>query len=63
MSKIEIKILNLQKLVTKEEIMRMRLLRKMGLSIPKIAEMMKRSPTTVSRYLKSEEQMGRKIFH
>ncbi|RLI41218.1 hypothetical protein DRO64_07835 [Candidatus Bathyarchaeota archaeon] len=62
MSEIEIKILNLQRLVTKEEIMRMRLLRKEGLSIPKIARIMKRSPATVSHYLKSEERMGRKFI-
>ena len=62
MSEIEIKILNLQRLVTKEEIMRMRLLRKEGLSIPKIARIMGRSPTTVSHYLKFDQRMGRKII-
>ena len=62
MSEIEIKILNLQRLVTKEEIMRMRLLRKEGLSIPKIARIMKRSPATVSHYLKFDQRMGRKII-
>lgn len=52
MNKIEAKVLRLQKLVTREEIIRMHLLRKMGLSIPKTTRIIKKSPSTVSHYLK-----------
>jgi len=61
MSEVKVEVLRLQRLVTKEEIMRMRLLRKEGLSIPKIARIMKRSPTTVSHYLKTDHRMGNNI--
>jgi len=62
MSEVKVEILKLQKLVTKDEIRFMRLLRKEGLSIPKIARIMKRSPATVSHYLKFDQRMGRKII-
>ena len=42
MNKIEAKVLRLQKLVTREEIIRMHLLRKMGLLILKTARIIKK---------------------
>jgi len=62
-AEIEISPLCLQKLVTREEIELMRRLREKGLSIPKIARLIKRSPSTVSYYLRhnlDEGQMSRR---
>jgi len=59
MEGIEVSILRLQKLVSREEIERMRELRKKGLSIPKIARLVKRSPSTVSYYLRHNLDEGR----
>jgi len=58
MKEIEVSPLNLQKLVTEDEIETMRELRKKGLSIPKIARLIKRSPSTVSYYLRHNPVKG-----
>jgi len=57
--KFEVSVLNLQRLVTKEEVQRMRKLREKGLSIPRIARVMRRSPATVSYYLQHDPSEGR----
>lgn len=57
---VEVSVLNLQRLVSREEIERMRGLRAMGHSINRIAMMIGRSPSTVSHYLKSDERMRMK---
>lgn len=49
--------LPLQNLVAKREIRLMRRLRRKGFTVKKIAETVKRSPTTVRHYLKSNERM------
>jgi len=59
MSEISVAPLNLQRLVTEEEIQRMRELREKGLSIPKIARTINRSPTTINYYLKHDLSEGR----
>jgi len=59
MKEIEVSPLNLQKLVTEDEIETMRELRKKDLSIPKIARLIKRSPSTVSYYLRHNLDDGR----
>lgn len=59
MGEVEVSVLNLQRLVSEAEIREMRRLRKKGLSIPEIARIISRSPTTVKHYLKSNERMGR----
>lgn len=55
---LEVSILKLQRLVTEEEIRKMRELRKKGLSIMKIARILHRSPATVNHYLKSNQRMS-----
>lgn len=57
---VEVSVLNLQRLVSREEIERMRELRAMGHSINRIAMIIGRSPSTVSHYLKSDERMRMK---
>ena len=59
MNEISVAPLNLQKIVTEDEIETMRELRKKGLSIPKIARKLKRSPCTVSYYLRHNLDEGR----
>jgi len=54
---VEVSVLRLQRLVTKEEIELMRELHRKGMSTRKIARLLGRSPTTIIHYLKSEERM------
>jgi len=54
---VEVSVLNLQRLVSRKEIRKMRELRAMGYSISRIAAILGRSPSTVSHYLKSDERM------
>jgi len=56
---VSISPLCLQRLVTEAEIKMMRELREKGLSIPKIARIVKRSPRTVSYYLRHNLDEGR----
>ena len=51
---ISVSALNLQRLVTREEMERMRELRRRGMSIRRIAYLLGRSPTTIIHYLKSD---------
>jgi len=57
--KVEVSTLNLQRLVTKEEIKLMRRLYQELRSVHKVARLLGRSPTTVNHYLKSDERMSR----
>ena len=57
---VEVSVLNLQRLVSRKEIRKMRELRAMGYSISRIAAILGRSPSTVSHYLKSDERMRMK---